>query len=195
MKKSKFKRICVFCGSSQGKKSSYKDAAIELGRELVNYIMAICIYIFLMVSFHPPVFLLLHIFILFSLKKNQFSFQGIFCKSNQGFMFIRSITSLCLFVCLSVCLVCVLHLNSNHPTCTLFNIFNYMSISATYKFKCTYCMYQWVGAMNIENPYYLICTFEMHNSFICLCRSGFLPKKKKKKGKFRGFNFCLISLN
>ncbi|GAV75879.1 Lysine_decarbox domain-containing protein [Cephalotus follicularis] len=36
MKPSKFKRICVFCGSSPGKKSSYKDAAIELGRELVS---------------------------------------------------------------------------------------------------------------------------------------------------------------
>jgi predicted Rossmann-fold nucleotide-binding protein len=35
MKLSKFKRICVFCGSSPGKKSSYGDAAIELGRELV----------------------------------------------------------------------------------------------------------------------------------------------------------------
>lgn len=35
MKVSKFKRICVFCGSSQGKKSSYQDAAIELGNELV----------------------------------------------------------------------------------------------------------------------------------------------------------------
>ncbi|CAL1404259.1 unnamed protein product [Linum trigynum] len=33
---SKFKRVCVFCGSSPGKKSSYKDAAIELGRELVS---------------------------------------------------------------------------------------------------------------------------------------------------------------
>ncbi|OAY38031.1 cytokinin riboside 5'-monophosphate phosphoribohydrolase LOG1 [Manihot esculenta] len=32
---SKFKRICVFCGSSPGKKSTYKDAAIELGKELV----------------------------------------------------------------------------------------------------------------------------------------------------------------
>ncbi|KAF3647226.1 putative aquaporin PIP2-1-like [Capsicum annuum] len=31
----KFKRICVFCGNSQGKKSSYHDAAIELGKELV----------------------------------------------------------------------------------------------------------------------------------------------------------------
>ncbi|OVA18059.1 Cytokinin riboside 5'-monophosphate phosphoribohydrolase LOG [Macleaya cordata] len=36
MMKSKFKRICVFCGSSQGKKSSYQDAAIELGNELVS---------------------------------------------------------------------------------------------------------------------------------------------------------------
>ncbi|CAL5432129.1 unnamed protein product [Camellia sinensis] len=36
MKQSKFKRVCVFCGSSPGKKSSYKDAAIELGRELVS---------------------------------------------------------------------------------------------------------------------------------------------------------------
>lgn len=35
MKQSKFKRICVFCGSSPGNKTSYKDAAIELGRELV----------------------------------------------------------------------------------------------------------------------------------------------------------------
>ncbi|KAF8039842.1 hypothetical protein BT93_B2149 [Corymbia citriodora subsp. variegata] len=33
---SKFKRVCVFCGSSQGKRSSYKDAAIELGEELVS---------------------------------------------------------------------------------------------------------------------------------------------------------------
>ncbi|XP_031129102.1 cytokinin riboside 5'-monophosphate phosphoribohydrolase LOG3 isoform X2 [Ipomoea triloba] len=33
---SRFKRICVFCGSSQGKKSSYQDAAIELGKELVS---------------------------------------------------------------------------------------------------------------------------------------------------------------
>uniref|UniRef100_A0A452YG54 Cytokinin riboside 5'-monophosphate phosphoribohydrolase n=2 Tax=Aegilops tauschii subsp. strangulata TaxID=200361 RepID=A0A452YG54_AEGTS len=32
---SRFKRICVFCGSSQGKKRSYHDAAIELGNELV----------------------------------------------------------------------------------------------------------------------------------------------------------------
>ncbi|CAL9124116.1 Cytokinin riboside 5'-monophosphate phosphoribohydrolase [Musa troglodytarum] len=33
---SKFTRICVFCGSSQGKKRSYQDAAIELGKELVS---------------------------------------------------------------------------------------------------------------------------------------------------------------
>ncbi|OIW03917.1 hypothetical protein TanjilG_30193 [Lupinus angustifolius] len=36
MKQSKFKRICVFCGSSPGNKTSYKDAAIELGCELVS---------------------------------------------------------------------------------------------------------------------------------------------------------------
>ena len=35
MQKSKFERICVFCGSSQGKKSSYQDAAVDLGNELV----------------------------------------------------------------------------------------------------------------------------------------------------------------
>ncbi|KAJ0238906.1 Cytokinin riboside 5'-monophosphate phosphoribohydrolase LOG1 [Hirschfeldia incana] len=31
-----FKTICVFCGSSAGKKTSYRDAAIELGAELVS---------------------------------------------------------------------------------------------------------------------------------------------------------------
>lgn len=35
-KESKFRKICVFCGSSQGKKTSYQDAAIELGKELVH---------------------------------------------------------------------------------------------------------------------------------------------------------------
>ncbi|KAK9079224.1 hypothetical protein SSX86_000894 [Deinandra increscens subsp. villosa] len=34
--KSRFKRICVFCGSSSGKKPSYQEAAIELGKELVE---------------------------------------------------------------------------------------------------------------------------------------------------------------
>ncbi|KAI5561000.1 hypothetical protein BDE02_16G083400 [Populus trichocarpa] len=33
---SKFKRICVFCGSSQGKKTSYQVAATDLGNELVS---------------------------------------------------------------------------------------------------------------------------------------------------------------
>ncbi|XP_074312047.1 cytokinin riboside 5'-monophosphate phosphoribohydrolase LOG3-like [Silene latifolia] len=33
---SKFKRICVFCGSSQGRKTSYQDAATQLGKELVS---------------------------------------------------------------------------------------------------------------------------------------------------------------
>ncbi|KAJ6822665.1 cytokinin riboside 5'-monophosphate phosphoribohydrolase LOG1-like [Iris pallida] len=33
---SRFKRVCVFCGSSPGKKASYQLAAIELGHELVE---------------------------------------------------------------------------------------------------------------------------------------------------------------
>nr|QGK85621.1 LOG5 [Narcissus tazetta subsp. chinensis] len=33
---SRFKRVCVFCGSSPGNKQSYQLAAIELGRELVK---------------------------------------------------------------------------------------------------------------------------------------------------------------
>ncbi|KAJ9694441.1 hypothetical protein PVL29_010095 [Vitis rotundifolia] len=36
VEQSKFKRICVFCGSSQGKKTSYQDAAIQLGKELLT---------------------------------------------------------------------------------------------------------------------------------------------------------------
>ncbi|XP_052175955.1 cytokinin riboside 5'-monophosphate phosphoribohydrolase LOG7 [Diospyros lotus] len=34
--RSRFKRICVFCGSSSGKKPSYQEAAVELGKELVE---------------------------------------------------------------------------------------------------------------------------------------------------------------
>lgn len=34
--KSRFKRVCVFCGSSTGKKNCYSDAAVELGKELVS---------------------------------------------------------------------------------------------------------------------------------------------------------------
>ncbi|KAG6472721.1 hypothetical protein ZIOFF_070198 [Zingiber officinale] len=33
--KSRFQRVCVFCGSSPGKRNSYQDAAVELGKELV----------------------------------------------------------------------------------------------------------------------------------------------------------------
>ncbi|KAH9619396.1 hypothetical protein KSS87_013293 [Heliosperma pusillum] len=36
IKQSRFRRICVFCGSSQGKKISYQEAATELGKELVS---------------------------------------------------------------------------------------------------------------------------------------------------------------
>ncbi|KAF8096470.1 hypothetical protein N665_0307s0001 [Sinapis alba] len=34
--KSRFKRICVFCGSSSGNKLSYQEAATQLGNELVE---------------------------------------------------------------------------------------------------------------------------------------------------------------
>ncbi|XP_023005654.1 cytokinin riboside 5'-monophosphate phosphoribohydrolase LOG7-like [Cucurbita maxima] len=34
--KSKFKRICVFCGSSSGNKPTYQSAAVELAKELVE---------------------------------------------------------------------------------------------------------------------------------------------------------------
>lgn len=33
--KSRFKSVCVFCGSSTGKRDCYRDAAIELAQELV----------------------------------------------------------------------------------------------------------------------------------------------------------------
>ncbi|KAM0945235.1 putative LOG family protein [Dioscorea sansibarensis] len=32
---SKFKKICVYCGSSQGKKKSYQDAANDLAKKMV----------------------------------------------------------------------------------------------------------------------------------------------------------------
>lgn len=34
--KSKFKRICVYCGSSSGNKPTYQEAAVELGKEMVE---------------------------------------------------------------------------------------------------------------------------------------------------------------
>ncbi|XP_008808563.1 cytokinin riboside 5'-monophosphate phosphoribohydrolase LOG7-like [Phoenix dactylifera] len=35
-KRSSFRRICVYCGSQEGKKASYREAAIELGKEMVE---------------------------------------------------------------------------------------------------------------------------------------------------------------
>lgn len=45
MKTSKFKRICVFCGSSHGKKISYQEAAINLAKVLVCMNVCICVWI------------------------------------------------------------------------------------------------------------------------------------------------------
>ncbi|CAI0382213.1 unnamed protein product [Linum tenue] len=33
---SRFKTVCVFCGSSSGKRDSYRDAALELAQQLVS---------------------------------------------------------------------------------------------------------------------------------------------------------------
>ncbi|CAN1789625.1 Probable cytokinin riboside 5'-monophosphate phosphoribohydrolase LOGL10 [Linum perenne] len=35
-RKSRFKRVCVFCGSSTGKRICYRDVAIELAHELIT---------------------------------------------------------------------------------------------------------------------------------------------------------------
>uniref|UniRef100_A0A0E0MYP1 Cytokinin riboside 5'-monophosphate phosphoribohydrolase n=2 Tax=Oryza TaxID=4527 RepID=A0A0E0MYP1_ORYRU len=35
-RRSRFRRICVYCGSAKGRKASYQDAAVELGKELVT---------------------------------------------------------------------------------------------------------------------------------------------------------------
>jgi predicted Rossmann-fold nucleotide-binding protein len=37
--KGRFKRICVFCGSRAGYKSTFSDAALELGKVMVIYIV------------------------------------------------------------------------------------------------------------------------------------------------------------
>lgn len=47
MKQSRFSRICVFCGSSQGKKRSYQDAAVELGGELVLFCFLFSLFFWL----------------------------------------------------------------------------------------------------------------------------------------------------
>ncbi|KAM1147192.1 hypothetical protein EV1_038510 [Malus domestica] len=36
-KRSKFRRICVFCGSNSGLRKVFRDAALELGNELCFY--------------------------------------------------------------------------------------------------------------------------------------------------------------
>ncbi|OEL30842.1 Cytokinin riboside 5'-monophosphate phosphoribohydrolase LOG [Dichanthelium oligosanthes] len=35
-RRSRFQRICVYCGSAKGRKASYQDAAVELGKQLVE---------------------------------------------------------------------------------------------------------------------------------------------------------------
>jgi len=40
---SRFKRICVFCGSRVGYKSAFSDAALELGKFMVFFLYYLCI--------------------------------------------------------------------------------------------------------------------------------------------------------
>ena len=40
--RSKFKKICVFCGSRSGYKAIFSEAALDLGKELVQ----ICVFNF-----------------------------------------------------------------------------------------------------------------------------------------------------
>jgi hypothetical protein len=75
MKQSRFKRICVFCGSSPGKKSSYKDAAIELGKELVINKNKICLSVLAPVSFLQFNLFFFFFFFFFSLLSDAF-FSG-----------------------------------------------------------------------------------------------------------------------
>ena len=53
--RSRFKRICVFCGSSSGKKASYQEAAVELGKELVTmgFFFFFLFFIFFLVFCFP----------------------------------------------------------------------------------------------------------------------------------------------
>lgn len=40
-KRRKFKTICVFCGSRAGYKSSFSEAALELGKQMVRLFIVI----------------------------------------------------------------------------------------------------------------------------------------------------------
>lgn len=51
VKASRFKRICVFCGSSQGKKTSYQEAAIQLGEVLVFPNLSLSLMMFMSTRF------------------------------------------------------------------------------------------------------------------------------------------------
>lgn len=49
--KSRFKRVCVFCGSSTGKRDCYGEAALELAKELVAIQKPFCQLFF---QLQPP---------------------------------------------------------------------------------------------------------------------------------------------
>jgi len=43
---SKFRRVCVFCGSNSGHRQVFGDAALELGDELVCFLTWVFLYVF-----------------------------------------------------------------------------------------------------------------------------------------------------
>lgn len=111
--KSRFKRICVFCGSSSGKKATYQEAAVELGKELVmefsKFFLSICIScpfsesevlkdnlkyfsILFLGSTNPALF---HSMVQFWLQKNSFFFfSSLFpCPSLKGIFFMHCLCS------------------------------------------------------------------------------------------------------
>ncbi|KAK9273192.1 hypothetical protein L1049_017999 [Liquidambar formosana] len=49
--RSKFKRVCVFCGSQSGRRNVFSDAALELGNELVGLLNVDGYYDFLLKLF------------------------------------------------------------------------------------------------------------------------------------------------
>ncbi|KAL9675888.1 hypothetical protein QQ045_004096 [Rhodiola kirilowii] len=60
---SKFKKICVFCGSNSGNRDVFSDAALDLGNEMVCHVMFFCCPLLLCFyfygCFHDFFFLLL----------------------------------------------------------------------------------------------------------------------------------------
>lgn len=100
--KSRFKRICVFCGSSSGKKATYQEAAVELGKELVmEFSKIFFIHLYFMSFFRIRSFeRQSQIFLHFVSGFNQsciVSFNGAILASKNSFFFFFSSLFPCVF--------------------------------------------------------------------------------------------------